>query len=42
LFFLCRSLSIGRSLIFLGEIPENREKVPKLDVEMKLKLSAPE
>jgi hypothetical protein len=31
LFFLWSSLSIGRSLIFLGEIPGRREKVLELD-----------
>jgi hypothetical protein len=36
LFFIWSSLSIGRSLIFLGETTEIREKVPDLDLSVKL------
>jgi hypothetical protein len=42
IFFLWSSLSIGRSLIFLGELPEYQEKIPEPGVQILLKLSVQE
>jgi hypothetical protein len=38
LFFLCRSLPIGGSYIFVGELPMEQEKVPEPGAQRVLKL----